>query len=333
MKPVLIPFVAAASAAVLPTVSVNSAACVSPTKRVEWRELSAADQEGYIAAVKCLTTKPSRIGLEKSTLYDDFPYVHFQLSNYIHGGAPFLPWHRYFTHVYFEALAECGYTGPGTYWDWTQDSAGLRFSSVMSTDPKRGFGGDGSTSRTEPSPDPSGNGRALKCVDDGAFKDLRPYYLAVSPKLQVEGGHCLYRGMPEVSEPAAFEQMSKTSITPEAVAKVQNESGNWTVYHGTLEGSPHGVIHASLGGEMNPTTSPNEPLFFLHHAKIDQLWWQWQQMDPETRSEAYSGSGLHLGETTRREVSLDDLLPMGGIVPDIKVRDVIDISKSLCYTY
>jgi hypothetical protein len=33
----------------------------------------------------------------------------------VHGGAPFLPWHRYFVQVYNNALSECGYDGPGTY--------------------------------------------------------------------------------------------------------------------------------------------------------------------------------------------------------------------------
>lgn len=54
--------------------------CINPPKRVEWRELSAANQKGYIDAVLCLKTKPSRIGLKESTLYDDFPYVHFKLN-------------------------------------------------------------------------------------------------------------------------------------------------------------------------------------------------------------------------------------------------------------
>lgn len=256
MKKTLLPLVAAAGALALPTVNINASTCVNPQKRLEWRELSAADQKGYLDAVKCLKTKPSRIGLTKSTLYDDFPYVHFNLSKYIHGGAPFLPWHRYFTHVYFEALAECGYTGPGTYWDWTQDTAGLRFSAVMSSDPDRGFGGDGSYTRTEPNPDPKAT-TTIHCVDDGALKEIRPYYVAINPTTQVEGGHCFFRKMPEVSEPDAFRQMMELSIKPEALAKVQ-VSSNWTTYHAELESGPHGAIHASLGGEMNPTTSPNE---------------------------------------------------------------------------
>ncbi|KAJ1327075.1 tyrosinase [Microdochium nivale] len=330
MKASLIYIIGAISATALPTTDINATACLSPQKRVEWRELSTNNQQSYINAVKCLKTKPSRIGLKDSTLYDDFPYVHFHLADFIHGSAPFLPWHRYFTIVYLEALAQCGYTGPGTYWDWSQDADGLRFSPVMSAD--HGFGGDGSRTRTGANPDPNSS-RPLYCVSDGPFANLRPYYLATSPDNLTTGGHCLYRLLPEVSEPDAFAIMRENSIKPASVAKVQEGSGNWTVYHTALESGPHGAIHASLGGEMNPTTSPNEPLFFLHHAQIDRLWWLWQQKDLSTRGAEYSGEAAHFGETGRREVSLDDVLLMGGIAPDITVREVIDVSKSLCYTY
>ena len=74
---------AVAVPATYPAVTVKAdGACINPPKRVEWRELSAVDQKGYIDAVLCLKTKPSRIGLKKSTLYDDFPYVHFKLNDW-----------------------------------------------------------------------------------------------------------------------------------------------------------------------------------------------------------------------------------------------------------
>lgn len=31
-------------------------------------------------------------------------------------------------------------------------------------------------------------------------------------------------------------------------------------------------------------------LFFLHHANVDWLWWQWQQADPANRLYAYGGN-------------------------------------------
>lgn len=56
------------------------AACTNPDQRREWRSLSTAEQEEYISAVKCLSTKPSRLNLT-TTLYDDFPYVHNELNS------------------------------------------------------------------------------------------------------------------------------------------------------------------------------------------------------------------------------------------------------------
>lgn len=58
---------------------VVSTSCTNPGQRREWRSLSTAEQEEYISAVKCLTTKPSRLNLT-TTLYDDFPYVHNELN-------------------------------------------------------------------------------------------------------------------------------------------------------------------------------------------------------------------------------------------------------------
>jgi tyrosinase len=49
--------------------------CTNPRRRLEWRELDLVDRQGYTNAVLCLTTKPSRLGLN-STLYDDFGYIH-----------------------------------------------------------------------------------------------------------------------------------------------------------------------------------------------------------------------------------------------------------------
>lgn len=61
--------------------SVSTWACVQPAIRREWRTLSELEQQDYIAAVKCLTTKPSKLR-NNGTLYDDFPWVHKSTSTY-----------------------------------------------------------------------------------------------------------------------------------------------------------------------------------------------------------------------------------------------------------
>ena len=34
---------------------------------------------------------------------------------------------------------------------------------------------------------------------------------------------------------------------------------------------------------LNPISSPGDPLFYLHHAWLDQLWWFWQKDDLSRR--------------------------------------------------
>lgn len=138
-----------------------------------------------------------------------------------------------------------------SYWDWTLDYKGLRFSPVMSSE--NGFGGDGSETRTEKDP----GGKTLNCVDDGPFSDLRPAWLQWRPNADVAGGgHCFYRKLLEVQEPSAYEGACDI-FGPDNIAQVKENNDNWDDFKWELEGGPHGMIHASLGGEMNPTTSPN----------------------------------------------------------------------------
>ena len=42
----------------------------------------------------------------------------------------------------------------------------------------------------------------------------------------------------------------------------------------------HNRVHVWVGGSMLPGTSPNDPVFFLNHAKEDELWAVWMQKYP-----------------------------------------------------
>lgn len=89
----------------------KSLTCARPAIRREWRTLSRADRNEYIAAVQCLSTKPSKL-YSNGSLYDDFPRVHQATAPTAHKAAPFLPWHRYFVHAYESTLKnECGFSG------------------------------------------------------------------------------------------------------------------------------------------------------------------------------------------------------------------------------
>jgi Common central domain of tyrosinase len=51
----------------------------------------------------------------------------------------------------------------------------------------------------------------------------------------------------------------------------------WT-QTGRLEQTPHNDIHVTIGGLMgDPDTAAEDPIFWLHHANIDRLWWFWER--------------------------------------------------------
>lgn len=135
-----------------------------------------------------------------------------------------------------------------SYWDWTKDVKKLAASPVMGNE--LGFGGDGSDEVTET----TGDGLRKRCVTTGPFKDLRPSYLAYSPTEVRQEEHCLSRQLQDGESDSSV--ILATAYNSTYINIVQNEA-TFETYHGILESSPHGAIHAALGGEMNPTTSPN----------------------------------------------------------------------------
>jgi hypothetical protein len=56
-------------------------------------------------------------------------------------------------------------------------------------------------------------------------------------------------------------------------------SADFTSFSTALE-SPHNWVHNAVGGTMGSSTSPADPLFWLHHAFIDKLWADWQVAHP-----------------------------------------------------
>jgi hypothetical protein len=69
----------------------------------------------------------------------------------------------------------------------------------------------------------------------------------------------------------------------------------------------HNRVHNWVAGPMSEGASPNDPVFWLHHATIDMLWAQWQ---------ARWGSPYLPGSGARYNQNLHDpLWSMGGVTP------------------
>ena len=77
-----------------------------------------------------------------------------------------------------------------------------------------------------------------------------------------------------------------------------------------------------------------DPVFFLHHAQLDRLWWMWQELDPEHRYNEFEGPKEDFRHKGTEKSSLEDPLYTGILGEDIRVKDIIRVDRGLlCYRY
>ena len=195
--------------------------------------------------------------------------------NGAHLGPAFLPWHREML-LQLEAVilrvTQKEIAIP--YWDWTLDAAEPWISPVWGL-----IGGNG---------DPKDYFR----VQDGPFAHkFNNWDVPGYPQ----------DGLPEPGLKRQFGQWVFTLPTPDDLNKAMNEEiydepyynaspfnrgfrnrlEGWITQKGdpqvTTPGSQlHNRVHLWIGGNMLAMTSPEDPVFFLHHCFVDKIWADWQ---------------------------------------------------------
>ncbi|CAA7268248.1 unnamed protein product [Cyclocybe aegerita] len=304
--------------------------CMELLQRKEWRILSDGEKIAYTNAIKCLMSLPAQNPAfsEAKTRFDEFQALHVHLADNIHRVGQFLPWHRQFLLSYERALRnECEYQGATPYWDWSLDSRNISASPIW--DPVTGFGGNGvpgtytvpkNVNYTENLIFPEA---FVGCVMDGPFAN---YTVRLGPGF-LQTNHCLTRGI---------DQSYSVHITYEAVARTLHlptfEQFRLELEGGAAAHKMHDGGHYMVGGEMsNFYSSPADPLFFVHHATLDRIWWNWQQMVPSRLTEV---SGYSTYEPPFSNITLDFELRLGSVGLSVPIRKVMDIHKAPnCYTY
>lgn len=218
-----------------------------------------------------------------------------------------------------------------SYWDWALDWEDITKSPVL--DYTNGFGGNGNTSIKEPFLDGF-------CLTEGPFSRLEMPYIGADYK-----PHCLSRGFPNREKLARLGQ----DLRPEALGKVLSLT-DYESFNLGLENGPHLAVPKMIRGDFQYFTAPNglcssgykryvgklilwllDPLFFLHHAQLDRLWWTWQKTDRGEKQTEY------LGKAVRNSTDLaltSDVIPMGGLAAHVQVSEILSTeTELLCYRY
>ncbi|KAF2169475.1 hypothetical protein M409DRAFT_65119 [Zasmidium cellare ATCC 36951] len=299
----------------LPRTHTHFDTCSKPVLRREWRNLAQHEQLAYLGAVICLANTPSR-SRSIGSIYDDFAFVHMQIGAHTHEAAPFFPWHRMFLHLWEQHLHDfCGFEGALPYWDWTLDWENLAASPIFSN--VTGFGGDGGHIIASALDDGS------SCVGDGPFRDLELLYMNSTIQR-----HCLARGFIRY-EDKADGHISGNHVRPSAVARLLDQEHYYHLNNAT-QWEMHNAIHWGLRGDFSQWSSANDPIFYLHHAQLDRIWWLWQQKRASRSTEYYGLKSRQSEETA----SIQDLLHYLELGSSIPVSEAMQVDAgTLCYRY
>ncbi|KAF9553250.1 Di-copper centre-containing protein [Agrocybe pediades] len=149
--------------------------------------------------------------------------------------------------------------------------------------------------------------------------DLSPNSVHLGPGKAIQE-HCLMRGIDD-----EFTESLSRETVERVLAQPMFEKFPVELEGGEDRPSEYGSGHLVIGGDLgNLYSSPADPLFFLHHANLDRLWWKWQSMDLRRRLTDISISGKTLPFATpkhKTNVALDFMLKYDRLAASIPIKD------------
>ncbi|KAF8602085.1 Di-copper centre-containing protein [Ceratobasidium sp. AG-I] len=331
----------------LASFTLATSTCDSPYVRKEWRQLNTTEQEHFIAAVKCLGDLKHSSSLvptnyttgiasvtSNSSRYDDFIYAHMDTNIKDHFTGLFLPWHRWYLRAFENALRdECEYPGYLPYWDWSRDTSNIPAAPVFSSSNTTGFGKFGTIDNNY-------------TVTDGAFSTVVRAY----PTPHIITRNYLPQPFQAKVFPFNFTYPNKYAVeafTPTELSNIiSNFTGDFVSFAAYMDGKSaqgmHNAAHLMMipGDMSNPSYSPNDPLFFLHHANLDRIWSLWQANHTENAG-AYGGGSVQDLEHydvhpvgAAPNLTTAAIIPTSGLEANPTVSDVMSTKGGyLCFTY
>lgn len=98
---------------------------------------------------------------------------------------------------------------------------------------------------------------------------------------------------------------------------------------------PHAAGHEAMMGTMRDFfSSPQDPVFMLHHGMVDRIWAMWQDLDEESHRWAINGTmSLHNLPLTP-ELTLDTIFGFGVLGRDKNMSELMHPRRGdYCYQY
>lgn len=213
--------------------------------------LTAQEKARFVAAV---------LALKANGTYNQYVALHVNNMPSAHRAPAFFAWHREMLRRFELDLQAIDSSVTLPYWNWTIDNAAT--SSIWNSD---FMGGNGRPS----------DGKVM----DGAFA-------FDGGNWPLSGGGFLARrfGLGIATLPTAMDLSTALGTTPYDLSPY-NDGASLAGFRNTLEGwrngpQLHNRVHVWVGGSMSPSSSPDDPVFFLHHCFIDKCWADWQALHP-----------------------------------------------------
>ena len=219
-------------------------------------------------------------------MYDFFVFWHHRammlptpvgarMRNAAHAGPVFLPWHRYMLlmlEFYLrEELGDDDFRLP--YWSWTADAQLPQPIQSPVWGPGV-LGGSGAPVGSGPFQRRTAGGREWEVRLEGNPGGRNPR--RVSRGLQRDLARRV-RTLPTLGQVRAAVQ---GNVAYDAAPWNENSVGFRNALEGWIGQPPpalHNRVHVWVGLDMERSTSPNDPAFFLHHVNVDRIWTAWQQ--------------------------------------------------------
>jgi hypothetical protein len=241
------------------------------------KALGADEKRRFVRAIKGLKARDSSLNPGSQSRYDDYVKIHRSAMDAAMGGAAgwahrdsaFFPWHRELLYRFEEELRsiEPGVTIP--YWDWTRAQANGNPGWPFTHDFIGVDGNNANQDRVEreagaPSPYPY---------------EFDPDTWTIVVKDSTSEPSFLTRDFGSRSDAPGLPQNDVIATGSNTTFRAAIGSSAYLTLRSRSE-DLHNLVHRWVNGNMITGSSPNDPIFWMHHAAIDRMWTLWQEKNP-----------------------------------------------------